>query len=343
MQIEAIDLFCGAGGLSYGLKKAGIKVKGGVDFDAHCKYPFEKNIKGQFILADITTVTAADLERMYTPGALRLLAGCAPCQPFSTLAHGKDNSEDAKWSLLDEFSRLIREIHPEFVSMENVPRVANHQPFRDFITTLAELGYHVDWRRIRCADFGVPQERRRFVLVASRLGEIKLPNSKQKEIDVRKAIGHLPKLKAGEADAEDPLHKARALNEINLKRIQASTQGGTWMDWPEELRAKCHSTKSGASFKSVYARMSWDKPAPTITTQCFNFGTGRFGHPEQNRGITLREAAILQSFPDKYEFIEPGRDVPFSIVGRLIGNAVPPKLGQMVGNVFKEHINIIGV
>jgi DNA (cytosine-5)-methyltransferase 1 len=338
MHIEAIDLFCGAGGLSYGLKQAGIIVKGGVDFDRHCKFPFEENIKGEFILGDIKTVTGKTLEKMYSKDAIRLLAGCAPCQPFSTLAAGKDTSEDAKWSLLDEFARLVLELKPELVSMENVPRVANHRPFHDFIDTLKSEGYHIDWKRVRCADYGVPQVRRRFVLIASKLGEIKIPASTEKEKTVRDAISHLPKLGAGGSSSDDPLHKARSLNEINLRRIEASLPGGTWLDWPPELRAKCHISESGASYKSVYARMSWDKPSPTITTQCVNFGTGRFGHPEQNRAITLREAAILQSFPDDYKFVPTGDEPKFSIVGRLIGNAVPPKLGTMVGETFISHI-----
>lgn len=338
--IEAIDLFCGAGGLTYGLRQAGIKVKAGIDLDPACRYPYEANNKSKFIEADISKVSAEALAKHYSKGAIRLLAGCAPCQPFSTLANGKKGPNDKKWGLLEEFARLVKELKPELVTMENVPRVTNHPPYKAFIETLTNLGYQVDAQRIRCANYGIPQERRRFVLIASLLGSIKLPNKAGTLKTVRDAIGHLPPLAAGEASASDPLHKARTLSPLNLQRIQASKPGGSWLDWPESLRAPCHREERGASFQSVYARMVWDAPSPTITTQAHNFGTGRFGHPSQDRAITLREAAIFQSFPDEYKFVdvESGAAASFSTVGRLIGNAVPPRLGEVVGDVFKKHV-----
>ena len=339
MRIEAVDLFCGVGGLSYGLKKAGIKVKAGYDIDTQCEFPYESNIKAKFHKKNVEQLDGKVILKHYSKGTIRLLAGCAPCQPFSTLALGRDNSEDAKWSLLEHFARLIEETQPELVSMENVPRVTNHAPFEKFIETLRRNKYHFDWKRVRCADYGIPQERRRFVLVASKLGEIRIPAPTSKRpVTVKEAIGHLPKLKAGETCSQDPLHKARSLTPINLKRIKASTPGGTWLDWPDDLRAPCHQADSGKSFTSVYARMKWNMPSPTITTQCYNFGTGRFGHPEQDRAITLREAAILQSFPDDYQFVSPDTPVTFTAVGRMIGNAVPPALGKLVGNIFKAHL-----
>ncbi|WP_082547946.1 DNA cytosine methyltransferase [Massilia sp. Root335] len=341
MRIEAVDLFCGVGGLSYGLKAAGIKVKAGYDIDANCEFPYEANVQAKFHKKNVELVNGKVISKHYSKakGTVRLLAGCAPCQPFSTLALGRDSSEDAKWSLLEHFARLIEETQPELVSMENVPRVTNHAPFDNFIATLRRNNYYFDWKRVRCADYGIPQERRRFVLVASKLGEIKIPSpTTKKPITVAEAIGHLPKLGAGETCTSDPLHKARSLTPINLKRIQASKPGGTWLDWPEELLSECHKADSGKSFKSVYARMKWSLPSPTITTQCYNFGTGRFGHPEQDRAITLREAAILQSFPDDYKFVSPDVPVTFAAVGRMIGNAVPPALGKLVGDIFKAHL-----
>lgn len=337
-KIEAVDLFCGAGGLTYGLRRAGIDVKAGIDLDPACEFPFEENNKTRFVKADIKNVTGEELSVFYSEGAVRLLAGCAPCQPFSTLAHGRDNSGDEKWGLLKEFARLVQELQPELVTMENVPRVTNHAPYREFVAALEEAGYHVDAQRLRCADYGIPQERRRFVLIASRIGPIKLPPRTGKVETVREAIGHLPQLAAGEIHCDDPLHRARRLSPKNLTRIRASRPGGTWGDWPEDLRADCHRKTEGASFRSVYARMKWDEPSPTITTQCFNFGTGRFGHPEQDRAISLREAAILQSFPDEYRFVPEGKEISFSTVGRLIGNAVPPKLGEVVGQAFMIHV-----
>lgn len=337
--IEAVDLFCGAGGLTRGLEDAGICVRAGFDIDPACQYPYDANNAATFVLKSVADLKGDDINTWFTPGAIRLLAGCAPCQPFSTMANNAATRDENKWGLLGEFARLVREVQPELVTMENVPRVDNHEPYHGFVAVLRDLGYRVDARRLRCADLGIPQDRRRFVLVASRLpGDISLDIEKVDQVSVRDAIGQLPKLTAGESDARDPMHKARSLTPINLQRIRASTPGGTWHDWPDDLRADCHKTPSGASYKSVYARMSWDKPAPTITTQCYNFGTGRFGHPDQDRAITLREAAILQSFPDNYQFVPEGKSVQFASVGRMIGNAVPPKLGYTVGKLLIKHL-----
>ncbi len=342
--IEAVDLFCGAGGLTRGLEDAGVCVRAGFDIDPACQYPYDANNSATFVLQSVADLKADDINAWFTPGAVRLLAGCAPCQPFSTMANNATTRDENKWGLLGEFARLVREVKPELVTMENVPRVTNHEPYQGFVAVLQELGYQVDARRLRCADLGIPQERRRFVLVASRLpGDIRLDIEKANPVSVRDAIGRLPKLQAGEADASDPMHKARSLTPLNLQRMRASSPGGTWHDWPDDLISACHKTVSGASYKSVYARMSWDKPAPTITTQCYNFGTGRFGHPEQDRAITLREAAILQSFPDNYQFVPEGQPVQFSNVGRMIGNAVPPKLGYTVGKLLIKHLEDLNV
>lgn len=335
--IEAVDLFCGVGGLTHGLEDAGISVRAGFDIDPACQYPYAANNAATFVHKSVSELTGAELSQWYTPSAVRLLAGCAPCQPFSPMANTAVK-DDKKWSLLGEFARLVREVRPELVTMENVPGVTKHAPYQQFASTLKELGYQVDARSVRCSRLGIAQERRRFVLVASLLGSIRLPSDSNLYSTVRDAIGHLPRLQAGEEDASDPLHKARALTQINLQRIRASRPGGTWHDWPMELRAPCHQAMSGASYKSVYSRMSWDKPAPTMTTQCYSFGTGRFGHPEQDRAITLREAAILQSFPSSYRFVPEGQPVHFTSVGRMIGNAVPPKLGFMVGKTLIQHL-----
>lgn len=339
-KIEAVDLFCGAGGLTHGLIKSGVSVRAGYDIDESCRYPYEVNNQAVFELQSVADLTGEQLAKWYSPGAIRLLAGCAPCQPFSTLAKA-DNIDAEKWSLLFQFGRLIKELQPELVTMENVPGVIHHAPFQEFKKTLIKLNYHVDAKVVRCADYGVPQERKRYVLIASKLGPIQLDSAeKYMPSTVRDAISHLPPIEAGEKCKKDRLHQAQKLSDINLKRIKASVPGGTWQDWPKSLRSPCHNTERGSSFKSVYARMSWDKAAPTMTTQFFNYGTGRFGHPEQNRAITLREAAILQSFPDDYIFVPPETPVRFGAVGRMIGNAVPPKLGYIVGKTFENHLRL---
>ncbi|WP_083092624.1 DNA cytosine methyltransferase [Rothia nasimurium] len=340
--ISAVDLFCGAGGLSWGLKEAGIEVVAGVDLDDACAYPFEQNIGAKFIKADIAKVTSDEFEDLWIPGSKRLLAGCAPCQPFSSHRRGQDTRNEKNWSLLNEFSRLIEEIKPDYVTMENVTGLAKQTVFKSFIKNLKNLGYFIDYNILYGPEFGLPQARRRLVLVGSLSSNISVPAgtfSADNFITVKDAIGDLPKIGHGESSKIDPLHIARKFTDTNLRRIQASVPGGTWLDWPEELRANCHKKASGLTFKSFYGRMSWDLPSPTITTQAYNYGTGRFGHPEQDRSITPREAAILQGFPRSYKFYNPEKRLSIEKVGRLIGNAVPPPFGKAVGKVFLETVN----
>lgn len=228
----------------------------------------------------------------------------------------------------------MAELRPELVTMENVPGLASKNIFRKFIRLLQRLGYEVDARSVYCPKFGVPQHRRRLVLLASTIGPVKVPTGHlrpERYRTVRDTIGALPRLEAGETDPTDRLHRARSVSDTNLQRLRASRPGGTWKDWPRELRAMCHLKETGASYQSVYARMVWDEPSPTITTQAYNFGTGRFGHPEQDRSITPREAALLQTFPQDFRFLKPGDEVFTARVGRLIGNAVPPRLAFFVG------------
>jgi DNA (cytosine-5)-methyltransferase 1 len=337
MKIKALDLFCGVGGLTYGLRQAGIDVVAGVDVDPACVHPYEANNGARFILQDVATLTVDQVHDLLGKKGPRLIAGCAPCQPFSSHRKGRDTSKDPKWPLLDHFARIVRGVRPEFVTMENVARIQSHGVFRRYIDELGSLGYEVAWQSLYCPNYGIPQERRRLVLVASRVGRIALPeptHTPDTYVTVKDAIGSLAPLQHGEVDVSDSLHLARKLTPINLMRLRHSRPGGTWADWPEELRSPCHMKSSGKSFRSVYARMSWDAPSPTITTQFFNFGTGRFGHPEQDRAISLREGALLQSFPSGYEFVAPGRPVHQLTVGRMIGNAVPPRLGRVIGNAL---------
>jgi DNA (cytosine-5)-methyltransferase 1 len=336
-KIKALDLFCGAGGLTYGLRQAGIDVVAGVDVDPACAFPYEANNGAKFILQDVATLTVDQVNQLLGSKGLRLIAGCAPCQPFSSHRKGKDTSSDPKWPLLDHFARIVRGVLPEFVTMENVVRIQSHDVFLRFVKELKCLGYNVVWKSLYCPDYGIPQERRRLVLLASRIGEISLPAAThaERQITVRKAISRLSALDHGEIDVRDRLHVARRLTPVNLRRIRHSKPGGTWNDWPSELLSPCHKKNSGKSFRSVYARMSWDAPSPTITTQFFNFGTGRFGHPEQDRAISLREGAILQSFPANYKFVKKGMPVHQATIGRLIGNAVPPRLGEVIGKSIK--------
>jgi DNA (cytosine-5)-methyltransferase 1 len=342
--IKCIDLFCGLGGLTHGLIRGGIQVMAGIDIDPHCRFPYETNNDAVFVEKSVSELPSSELVEMFGDAKLRLLAGCAPCQPFSTYSRkGRRNRNDTKWSLVSDFGRLVQEIQPEFVTMENVPQLLDHEVFEDFLAALK--GYATWWRVVDCAQYGVPQTRRRLVLLASRLGAIELVTPEafgQGCMTVREAIDHMPMLEAGCSNPEDALHSASSLSNLNLRRIKSSKPGGTWRDWDESLVAVCHRKGSGQTYPSVYGRMEWDAPAPTITTQCFGFGNGRFGHPEQDRAISLREAAILQTFPEDYCFLSPGERVRFNKFGRLIGNAVPVRIGEVVAKSVLEHIQKIG-
>lgn len=340
--IDAVDLFCGAGGLTAGMRKAGISVRAGYDIELQCEYAYTHNNKGsQFLATDVKDVSSNELLAWYRPGRYRLLAGCAPCQPFSTYNHGKDTRSDRKWPLLYHFSRLIEETQPHLVTMENVPDVTKHEVYHDFVKSLKTQGYKVWDNPVSCVEYGLPQSRRRHVLLASRLKDISLipPTHKGKPKSVQEVIGNLPRLSAGECDPNDPLHRAASLTPINLQRIIHSRPGGTWKDWPPYLIADCHRKPTGKTYPSVYGRMLASEPSPTMTTLCYGFGNGRFGHydPYQCRAISLREAAILQSFPRSYQFL-PEDKITFKAVGRMIGNAVPVRLGEVIGISLIRHI-----
>lgn len=339
MQVFGVDLFCGAGGLTRGLLNVGIKVQAGVDIDPACRHPYEFNNAAKFLLKSVSEISGSELLGFFPENSIKLLAGCAPCQPFSKYSQGRPRDE--RWGLLYQFARLIDEVKPAIITMENVPELIKHSVYQDFRQKLVNNGYFVDDRVVFCPDYGMPQTRKRLVLVASKFGPISIikpTHSAASYKTVREAIGHLPPLGAGEIHPLDLLHRSGGLTEINLQRIRASKPNGTWRDWPESLVAKCHLKETGKGYSSVYGRMAWDEPSPTMTTQCFGFGNGRFGHPEQDRAISLREAAILQSFPDDYQFAEKPTDYSLTALGRMIGNAVPVRLGEVVGLSIKAHL-----
>lgn len=339
--ITAIDLFCGVGGLTHGLNRGGVRVAAGIDLDPTCRFPYEANNSSKFIEGDVKKLTGGEVSELFGDAKLRLLAGCAPCQPFSTYSRsGRKYGQNSDWELVASFGNLVKEVQPDLVTMENVPSVESHSVFHEFLDCLD--GYNITWSTVECSSVGIPQTRKRLVLLASRLGSEGLKPSwvGATKATVRTAIGELSSLRAGEGDPSDPLHLACRLSDLNLKRIRASRPGGTWRDWDPELRAACHRKLSGDTYPSVYGRMEWDAPAPTITTQCFGYGNGRFGHPEQDRAITLREAAMLQTFPADYAFVPEGTRVKFSHLGRLIGNAVPVRLGELIAGTFLQHVRI---
>ncbi len=341
VKYKAIDLFCGIGGLSYGLKKSGINIIAGIDIDESCKYAYEAN-NAPFISKSISDVSVKELNKLYEGSDIKILVGCAPCQTFSTHTQKDPNRyKSQKWRLLDDFASKIRDVHPDIVSMENVPQLVKYGVFKDFITVLKENGYFVSYEVVYCPNYGIPQNRSRLVLLASLLGEIELlpkTHTRQKYKTVRQTIGKLVKIKAGDTSLKDAMHKTWNMADINLRRIKQSKPGGSWEDWDEELLANCHKKESGKTYSSVYGRMKWDTPSPTITTQFYAFGTGRFGHPEQDRALSLREGALLQTFPMRYKFFAKDEEIYVKRIGRHIGNAVPVRLGEIIGRSIKKHI-----
>ena len=340
---NVIDLFCGVGGLSHGFIQEDFNVLAGIDIDETCRFAFEENNKSEFIAKSITDISAQEINRIYGENTdLKILVGCAPCQNFSSYMFKDKDKDSNKWKLLYEFSRLINEVQPDIVSMENVAQLINFKKapvFEDFISNLKSLGYYVHYEVVNCPDYGIPQNRKRLILLASKFGEIKLipkTHNRDSYVTVKDAIGELPFIKDGEKDINDPIHFSRKLTPKNKKRIEATPYGGSWKDWNEDLRLECHKKETGKSFPSVYGRMVWEKPSPTMTTQCIGYGNGRFGHPVQDRAISLREAALLQTFPLDYKFVKNDQDYNSTILARQIGNAVPVKLGQVVAKSVKE-------
>lgn len=342
--IKGVDLFCGAGGLTKGLTAAGVDIVVGVDIDPDCEYPYQANNKAVFLRKSVEELTRSDFSNAFNGAEFTLLAGCAPCQPFSTYRQGFAGPSDERWRLLQQFGRIVKAVKPDLVTMENVPRLQEQRVFSNFVRLLKGEGYHVFYRVVNCIDYGVPQNRQRLVLLASRLGEIEIigPTIREGEYaTVCDAIGDLPPLRAGEICSTDPLHQACDLSPLNLKRIRASKPGGSWRDWDSRLVADCHKRSTGKTYPSVYGRMSWDEPAPTMTTQFYGFGNGRFGHPEQDRAISLREGAIIQTFPRSYKFVPKGSPIYRKSIGRLIGNAVPVNLGKAIGKSIVQHVRIV--
>ncbi len=334
----AIDLFSGCGGLSQGLKDAGYRVLAAVEIDRKASETYRANhLDVELLSEDIRRVTAANLMRRagLRKGELDLLAGCPPCQGFSTLRarSGREAASDPRNDLVDEFARLALALRPKMIMMENVPALARYEKFTDFVERLSAAGYQVISKVLDVSDFGVPQRRKRLILSASRVGKPRLAAHIKSRTTVRDAIGCLPP--AGRSG--DVLHdiptKRRSL------RVQAMIEaipknGGSRHSLPGFMKLACHSRTSG--FNDVYGRMKWEDVSPTITSGCTNPSKGRFLHPEEDRPITLREAAILQTFPVGYHFVvSHGKEA----IALMIGNALPPKFIAAHGLAMAEGLS----
>lgn len=339
--VSAFDFFSGVGGLTRGLLDAGIRVIAGFDCDGKCRQSYGNNNPGaKFVETDIHKITLNDLKRYARGEPLNkmLFAGCAPCQPFSKqIGHGESHHEA---TLLAEFGRLIEGALPGQILMENVPgiaRIKGNSTFRRFLRMLEKNRYQYEYCILDAKKYGVPQNRRRIILIAMKGVKPTLPKpthgpGRLPYRTVRDAISHFPPLRTGETDPAVPNHCAASVSAVNLERLHYTPQdGGDRRSWPSRLRLACH-IGNHKGHTDVYGRMSWDAPAPTLTGRCNSISNGRYGHPAQDRAISLREAAALQSFPDGYVFFGSQNHVALQI-----GNAVPVRLAEALG----KHILIL--
>lgn len=341
MMIDVIDFFSGCGGTAAGMREAGLNVLLAVDNDPDAAETFRINFPEAIILdtdikkLDVESIAGCVNGRQNVP---LLFSACAPCQPFSKQRRTVQIADD-RIPLLLEFVRFVRRFLPDYVFVENVPGMqtmnTDEGPFGSFVVALDEMGYKMTVDVIKSQQYGVPQRRERLILLASKSGEISFPpfthgpgTDNPVYSTVGEWIGDLPPLVAGGSDPDVPNHRAANLSELNLQRIRATSEGGGWHDWPLELVLDCH--RDGYSGHSdVYGRMRSDAPASGLTTRCISYSNGRFGHPTQDRAISVREAACLQTFPRDFSFTGS-----MAAQARQIGNAVPVLLAK----VFGEHI-----
>ena len=336
--IVAVDLYCGAGGLTHGLSIEGIDVSLAVDSDSSCRYPIEQNSATKFLAQNVEALDSSVIRAEFRRGDFSILAACPPCQPYSTYTQSRRGVVRRNTSrMVRNFVDSVVALQPDLFVLENVRNLSRSSGFQALVSSVE--GYSTCWSVVDCARLGIPQTRRRLVWMGSRLGPLCDFEYLNSYVSVRDTIGHLAVLSAGQSDESDSLHTACSLSAKNLARIRCSIPGGSWRDWPESLRLSCHRRPSGATYPSVYGRMAWDGPAPTITTQCFGYGNGRFGHPEQDRAISLREAALLQTFPDGYRFVRQNERPQFAKVGRWIGNAVPVHLARLIASRCIDNIS----
>jgi DNA (cytosine-5)-methyltransferase 1 len=335
-----IDLFAGCGGGSLGFTQAGFRPVAAVEIDGDAADAYQGNVGLRPVVDDIRHVDGESLLKSagLKVGECTLLFGCPPCQSFTILRRGArlTKTDRARNALPREYVRLVEEIRPRHLAFENVPGMVEGRwrpQFDQLLSELTRVGYRHVWRVMDAAEFGVPQHRRRVLVVASRVAVPRLPEATHSDDDdsgllppatVRSAIGALRPLSAGEQDSADPYHRARRHSDVALRRLHAVPEGGGRKDLPSDLQLACHKDHDG--HYDIYGRMWWDRPAPTLTSGCTNVTRGRFGHPEQHRAITLREAMTLQTFPETAVLRGTGEAMALQV-----GNAVPPLLARRIG------------
>lgn len=343
MALKVFDFFSGCGGTSKGFENAGLKPVFALDFDKDSASTFKHNFPNvKFSQSDITKFDTKNLEEVFAQDEGTLFCGCAPCQPFTGQNTSKpDSKRDSRRSLLSRFGDLVFKYLPDYVFVENVPgiqRVVGNSTLSRFKKRLEIADYYTTVEIVESQQYGVPQRRRRLVLLASKHAPIELPiptHDPEMGVNystVRDWIGHLPPIGTGEIHPTVPNHRAAKLSPLNLKRIRSTPPEGSRADWPEELQLACHAKSGYSGHTDVYGRMRWDAPATGLTTRCISLSNGRYGHPEQHRAISVREAASLQTFPDDFSF-----HGSLNSQARQIGNAVPVLLAQHFGQHIFEH------
>lgn len=342
------DFFCGCGGTSAGLRDAGMEIVVGLDNDADAAQTYRRNFpEATFIEKDLRDVAVEEVaEAVGDSAAPLVVSACAPCQPYSGFrsGHGGPAARDPRRTLLLRLVPHLEMLLPDIVIVENVPGLrAERAPagtFSRFCKALRTMGYEVTSDIVDSQHYGAPQRRRRLILLASRHGRLELPPRSHGQgltpvSTVWDWIGDLPAISAGESHPEVPNHHASALSDLNLQRLAATPPGGGRADWPTPLRLACHADHTGHS--DVYGRMHADAPAPSLTTKCTSISNGRFGHPFQDRPISVREAACLQTFARDFVF-EGG----IKSATRQVGNAVPVILAHRIGEACVNHLQAAG-
>jgi len=324
------------GGLTEGLRKAGFQTKLAFEIDELASKAYKLNHKKtKVITKDIRDVDIEEIKQKLNGKTIHLLAGCPPCQGFSSIRRLNKPKpvQDERNTLINEFVKFVEELKPYTFMMENVPGLALDESFhkaKEYLET--KLGYYVDYKIVNVKNYGVPQSRKRLVMIGSRLGEIKVAAPINEKITVRKKIGSLPEPEL----SKDPLHKMFPKHTDKISQLirEIPKNGGSRKDLGKEKQLKCH-LKKNVGFNDVYGRLRWDDYSTTITGGCLNPSKGRFLHPEQNRCISAREAALLQSFRKGYK-LPP--DTPISKIALMIGNALPPKFCAIQAKSIKQHL-----
>ena len=335
MILNAVDLFSGCGGLSHGIKKAGFKIRAAIDIDKDAINVYKLNFsQTKIIEKDITIVKASEIKEILNNQKLHLLSACPPCQGFSRIRklNRKRSAIDERNTLILDFLRLVKELHPVTLMMENVPDLINYHLFKKVVKELKVLGYYLSIDVVNMANYGIPQNRRRLIMVGSKLSPINIAEGKHKTNTVRDAIGNLEPINS----TTDTIHKMIYIPSSNVfERIKLIPKdGGSRGVLPQKHVLNCHKNKA-IGFRDVYGRLKWNSQSTTITSGCLNPSKGRFLHPDENRSISAREASLLQSFPQNYKF---SKEITKTSIARLIGNALPPRFSYIQCMNIKKHL-----